>query len=141
MRIVVAGSLRRTLVEANLFLVSGDLIFKRADTLSRGAQTISLAIKTFITMATHAAALIEKIAPEIQRIGALCHAVFGVTLLAACFGIFFFKHRPEPKFILAVRLQIAGRRATVAPVTTRATKAIRVVNLQQFLVWVTDEGA
>jgi hypothetical protein len=40
-------------------------------------------------MTTHAAALREKIATEIQRLRALRHAIFRVTLLATGFGVLF----------------------------------------------------
>ena len=42
-------------------------------------------------MTTHAAALIEKIPAEIQRVRALGHAIVRVTLLATGFSVLFLK--------------------------------------------------
>ncbi len=41
----------------------------------------------------------------------------------------------------AVTFHFAGRRAAIAPVTTRTAKLIGIVNLQQFSVWMTDKRA
>ena len=90
-------------------------------------------------MTAHAAALVEKISTEIQRVSALRHAIFRMTLLAAGFGVLFLKQRPEPVLVTAMTLHFAGRRAAVAPMTTGTTKALRIVNLQQFFIRMTHK--
>src|SRR5947207_1497309 len=120
------------LVLPYLFLIAGDLILKLADALSRGAQRICFAIESFVAVATHATALVEKVAAKVERVGSLRNSIFSVTLLAAGLRILFLKHRPEPELVTAVALHITGRRAAITPVTTRTAKPIRRMNLQDF---------
>src|ERR1051326_407832 len=134
-------ALRRRGVSADLFFVRSDLVFELADLLSRRSQRVSLTIESFVTMTTHATALHEQIASEIQCLRSLRDAIFRVTLLAAGFRILFLEHRPEPETMAAVSLDLAGRRATVAPVTTRTTKLLGIVKLQNFPIGVTHKRA
>src|SRR4029079_13404592 len=131
-RVFVAGSIGRTFVESDLFLVANDLVFQLADVLSRAAERVGLAIEAFVAMTAHATALVEEVAPKVQRVGALRHAIFCVTLLAAGLGVFFFKHRPQPKLVPPVAFDFARGSAAVSPVTAGTTKLIRRVNLQNF---------
>ncbi len=85
-------------------------------------------------MATHAAALHEQIATEIQRLRTLRDAIFRVTLLAPGLRVLFFKHRPEPETMAPVSFDVAGGRTAVTPVTTGTTKLLRIVNLKYFAV-------
>ena len=141
LRVFVAGSIRRAFILPDLLLVAGDLIFELADILSRATQSIRLAIKSFVAMTTHAAALVEKIASQIQRVSSLRNAILRVTLLAAGLSVFLFKHRPEPELVSPVALHFARRGAAVAPMATRATKTIGSVYLQKLSVWMTHERA
>jgi hypothetical protein len=92
-------------------------------------------------MATDAAALIEEVLAEIQRVGALRYAIVGVTHLTAGFGVLFMKQRMQPERIQTMSLLDARRSASVTAVTGRATKFLRVMDLQQFLARMTDESA
>src|SRR6185503_20822980 len=82
-----------------------------------------------------------EIAAEVKRLSSLCHPVFGVTLLASGFGVLLLKHRPEPELVPAVPLYLTRRRAAITPVTTRATKSIGRVDLQDFFVGMAYERA
>src|SRR5688572_17358236 len=92
-------------------------------------------------MATHAAALCEKISPEVQCLSAVRYAVARVTLLATCLRVLFLEHGPEPETMAAVTFRFAGGGAAIAPVTTCTTKLLRTVDLKDFPVWMADECA
>src|SRR5215212_4001635 len=92
-------------------------------------------------MTAHAAALREEIATEIQGLRTLRDAIARVTLLAAGFRVLFLEHGPQPETMTAVSLHVACGGATVAPVTTRATKLFGIVKLKNFSVRVTHERA
>src|ERR1043166_2074420 len=141
LRVFIAGAFGRVLVEPDLFLIAGDLIFQLADVLPGRAQRICLAIESFVPMTAHAATLIKEIAPEVQRVSSLRNTIFRMTLLTARFCVFLFKHRPEPELVAAVSFNFARRRAAVAPVTTRAAEFFSGMNLQDFFVGMTDESA
>ncbi len=70
-------------IGADLLFVRDDLILQLAHLLAGARERVSLAIETFVTMATHAAAFREKIAAEVQRVSAVSDAIARVTLLAA----------------------------------------------------------
>src|SRR6185503_8289754 len=92
-------------------------------------------------MAAHAAAFGEKIAAEVERVGALRNTITRVTLLAPGLDVLFFKHRPKPETMTPVALDVAGGGAAVAPVTTRAAKLLRIVNAQHFAIGMADKRA
>src|SRR5262245_43367543 len=92
-------------------------------------------------MATHAAALHEQVASEIQRLRSLRDSILRVTLLAAGFRVLFLKHGPEPETMAAMSFDFAGRRAAVAPVTTRTTKLLGIVKLQDLAIRMAYECA
>ena len=126
-------------VGENLFLVRGDLILELASRLPRGRQPVCLTIETFVTMTTHATALLKKVAAKVQCSGALRHAIARVTLLAARFGVLLLKHRPQPETMASVTFDLARSCTPVAPVTTGTTKLLRVVDLQDLPVWMADK--
>src|SRR3569832_1217998 len=90
-------------------------------------------------MTTHAAALCEEIAPEIQRLRSLRDAIARVTLLTTRLSVLFLKHGPQPKMIPAVSFFFSSRRATVAPVTTRTTKLLGIMKLKNLFVGMTHK--
>src|SRR6185503_1426851 len=102
---------------------------------------VGLTIEGFHPMAADAAALIKEILAEIQRVGALRYAIVRVTHLTAGFGVLLMKKRMQPERIQTVPLLNAGRGAAVTAVTSRATKFLGIVNLQQFFARVADESA
>ena len=67
------------------------------------------------------------------------YPILGVTLLAAGLEIVAVIKRPEPMFISPVRFLNAGNRAAVPAVTRRASKPVRVVDLQKFELRVAGE--
>src|SRR5690349_4441589 len=92
-------------------------------------------------MTTHTAALHESIASEIQRDGAVSHAILGVALLATRLRVFFLEHGPQPETILPMAFQLTRSRAAVAPVTTRTAKLLRIVDCENLFVRMADERA
>ncbi len=103
--------------------------------LARAGQRIGFAIETFVAMATHAAAFREQVASEIERVSALRHTIARVTLLAAGLSVLFLEHGPQPEAMTSVTFRVAGGGAAVTPVTTRAAKFFRIVNLEEFRDW------
>ena len=128
------------LSRANLFFVGENLISELADRLARARQQIRLAIETFVAMATHATTFGEQVASEIQHFGALSYAIARMTLLATGFSVLFLKHGPQPEAVTAVSLGVVGCGAAVTPVTTRAAKFLRIMNLEDFAVWMADKS-
>src|SRR5687767_9085040 len=124
---------------ANLFLVGRDLIIQLRNRLPRSGQRIRFPIEPFITMTTHATALVEKIAASIQRLGALGHPVLRMALLAACLNILALKQRPQPVLVTAVAFNFTGSSAAVAPMAAGTSKAVRVMSLKKFLIGMTDK--
>src|SRR5688572_15657212 len=92
-------------------------------------------------MATHAAALCEKISAEVQCFRAVRYTIARVTLLATCLRVLFLEHGPQPETMAAVTFRFARGGAAVAPVTTRTTKLLRTVDLKDLPVWMADECA
>ncbi len=91
-------------------------------------------------MATHAATLGEEVAAEVQRFRALRYAIARMTLLATGFRVLFLKHGPQPETVTAMPLGVVRGSATVTPVTTRAAKLFRTMNLEHFAVRVADKS-
>src|SRR5258708_5806666 len=90
-------------------------------------------------MTTHTAALIKKIAAQIQSIGPLGHSIFRVALLTVRFGVFLFEHGPQPEFIQAVGFFFSGGGAAVTPVTARTAETLRLVYVEQLLIRMTHK--
>src|SRR5271166_1065764 len=86
-------------------------------------------------MATHAAALAEKIFSIVDglelHISADQNHVGPMAILATCLRIFFGEQGPKPVFVISVRLLYAGGGAAVALMTRRAAEFFRIVNAQQ----------
>src|SRR5215813_13501639 len=91
-------------------------------------------------MTAHAAALIEKILGEIQRVGALRHPIVRMAHLTAGFSVVRVIKRMQPERIQAVRLHHRRRGASIAAVTSRATKLFGIVNLQELPARMTNES-
>src|SRR5436190_24343296 len=92
-------------------------------------------------MTSRAAPLSKQVATKVQSIGTLCYAIAGVTLLTTCLGVFFFEHRPQPEFVLAVTLQVACGRSAITPATTGTPELIGVMNLQKIAVRMAHKSA
>ena len=95
---------------------------------------VGFAVEAFVAMAAHAAAQAENLAAGVERAGHLGDDFLGVALLAAGFDVLLVVQRPEPVFVVAVRLLDAGKRHAVAAVAGRAAELFGVVDLEQFLV-------
>src|SRR2546430_5398073 len=65
----------------------------------------------------------------------------GMANLTACFEVSTRKYRPEPVFIIAMRLFNAGGGAPIALVARRAAELVRIVNLQELGFRVAGECA
>ena len=128
------------MIFANLFLIRADLILELSDRLPRARQRIRLAIETFVTMTTHAAAFREQVAPKVQHFCALGHTIARVTLLASGLSVLFLKHGPQPEAMAAVSLRDVSGRAAITPVTTRTTELLRTVNLKDLAVRMADKS-
>ena len=81
-------------------------------------------------MTANAAALIEQILRQIERVRALRHAIVRVAHLATRFSVLFMKQRMQPERIPAVTLLDARRGAAISAMTSRAAKLLRIVNLK-----------
>src|ERR1035437_2172351 len=90
-------------------------------------------------MAAHAAFYLEQVPAAGENGSEFEHAVAGVALHAAGFGVGGGKQRPQPVLVIAVRLLRARGSATVAVVAGRAAETLHIVESQQRLVGVADE--
>src|SRR5437588_6465167 len=126
-------------VQFRLSFIRRNLILKLRDLLARIRQRIGFSIESLHAMTAHAAALIEEILAQVERVRALRNAIVRVTHLASRFGVLLMKQRMQPEWILTVGLHGARRGATVAAMTSRAAEFLRVMNLQQFFARVTDK--
>src|SRR5207253_5130476 len=106
------------------------LLFQLANQLPCVRESISLTVESFIAMATNTTAILEKVAPKIERRSVIKHAVVLVALYATGLCVLTLIERMQPERIKAMSLDDCGRRATVASVTCRATEAVRCVNLK-----------
>src|SRR5829696_8259138 len=91
-------------------------------------------------MATHATTLGKQVTSKIQSFGALSHAIARMTLLASSLSVLFLEHRPQPETVTPVSLRIVGCGAAITPVTTRATKFFRIMDLQNFAIRMADKS-
>ena len=115
------------------------MLLELFDELVRGLKLLRLVVKAFKLVTADAAARpIERLAP-VQDRGVLRPGIGRMTLLAAGLEIVAVIERPEPVFISPVRFLNAGNRAAVPAVTRRASKPVRVVDLQKFELWVAGE--
>src|SRR5262245_19062995 len=78
-------------VEPRLTFVRADLFFELRDLLARVTQRVGFSIERFHAMATDAAALIEQVLRQIQRVRTLRHTIVRVTHLATGFSVLFMK--------------------------------------------------
>ena len=79
-------------------------------------------------MASHAAPQPEDLTAGIQLVGHLGDDLLGVTLLASGFQIFLGVQRPQPVFVVAMRLLDAGQGHAIAAVARRAAELLRIVH-------------
>ena len=115
------------------------LSFQQHDLLLHGHNFFRLAIVVLEAVAAHAAAILEEFLAVAQHRGVIHDHVHGVALLAAGLDIFQGVERPQPVFIIAVRLLNTFQRHAVAAVAGRTAEFLRVVEPQQFGVGVADK--
>src|SRR5262245_11084394 len=90
-------------------------------------------------MTPHATSMPVNLLPGTEDAGMLKNQIAGMTLLTTCLNVIFSIQWPEPKLVPAVRLCDRGSRHTVSIVARRTTKALRIVNLQDFFGGMTDK--
>jgi hypothetical protein len=120
--------------ESDFALPFGLLLLDLADLLVDRRDLVGFAVEAFVAMARHAAAQAEDFAPGVQVVGHFGDHLPRVTLLAAGLNVLLVVQRPQPEFVVPVRLLHAGERRSVAAVAGRAAETFGVVNLEQFLI-------
>ena len=117
-----------------LFHVVNLLTLNLLDLLPNRIQVFWLLVVALVAMAAHATFLTEQVLAIVDglplHIAAGEHHVGRVAGLAAGLRVLLGKKRPQPVFVVAVRLLHTRRRAAVALVARGAAKSFRIVDLQ-----------
>ncbi len=118
---------------AGLLEIVAFLLIELLDLLGDGEEVFWFLVIAFVAVATHAAALAEKILAFGERpadVVADDDHIRGVANLAAGFVISRREKRPEPVFVIAVGFFNAGGGAAIALVAWRAAELVRIVDFQ-----------